>query len=337
MASFMITSILRLMFFVQLSYSSSSSSHHHGRVIVVSKDGDGDYASISEAIARAPRLSGKRIRIEIKAGIYEEYLRIPSDKTNIVLVGSGTQITRITGNRTTATDQSATLAIYGSGFVAEHLGFVNTAGSDAGPGVAVFNQADHSAFYRCSIEGFQDTLWAVSGRQFYRDCDIYGTVDFIMGDAAALFQNCNLFARPREFVTFTAQSRSSDSEATGFVFQSCHFTISPKDADQKSRVVRATLGRPWRAYSRVVIMESYIDSLIDPKGWEIMYGTARTDRLSYIEYKNKGPGARTGDRVKWPGVRVAADPMEVEGFAASAFLDGNAWIPQLRIPYRPGL
>ncbi|XP_028773425.1 probable pectinesterase/pectinesterase inhibitor 12 [Neltuma alba] len=307
----------------------------HG-VKAVSKDGDGDYASISEAIAEAPSFSRKRYRIEVRGGVYEEYLRIPPDKTNIMLIGSGSQITRITGNRSAATDQSATLAIYGSGFVAENLGFVNTAGSDAGPGVAVFNQADHSAFYKCAIEGFQDTLWAVSGRQFYRDCDIYGTVDFVMGNAAALFQNCNLFARPKDFVTFTAQSRSSDREATGFVFQFCHFTISAEDADRKSEVIRATLGRPWRAYSRVVIMESYIDSLIDPKGWEIMYGTARTDRLSYIEYKNEGPGAKTGDRVKWPGVRVVDDPKEVEGFTASVFVDGDIWIPRLRIPYYAG-
>ncbi|KAI9078806.1 hypothetical protein K1719_039264 [Acacia pycnantha] len=332
MASCLITSSI-FCFLVLVLLSSSSSSLG----VIVSKGGDGDYTSISEAIAKAPSFSRKRYIIEVKGGMYEEYVRIPPDKTNILLIGSGPQLTRITGDRSSATDQSATLAIYGTGFVAQNLAFANTVGSDAGPGVAVFNQADHSAFYKCSIEGFQDTLWAVAGRQFYRDCDIYGTVDFVMGDAAALFQNCNLFARPKDFITFTAQSRSSDGEPTGFVFQFCQFTISAEDAGRKSEVIRATLGRPWRAYSRVVIMESYIDSLIDPKGWEIMFGTARTDKLSYMEYKNAGPGARSDKRVKWPGVRVVDDPEEVEGFTASAFLGGGDWIPQLQIPYHPGL
>lgn len=217
------------------------------------------------------------------------------------------------------------------------IGFVNTAGSDAGPGVALLNKAQNTAFYRCSFEGYQDTLWAAMGRQFYRDCEIYGTVDFVMGDATAVFQNSKLYARPTEFVAYTAQSRASKDEQTGFVFQFCKFTISPKDAGGRSTVIRASLGRPWRAYSRVVIMESYIDSIVDPKGWEVMYGSVRTDKLSYIEFANEGPGARTDGRVKWPGVRVVYDQNEVEGFTASRFLDGDNWIPETGIPYHPGL
>lgn len=83
-------------------------------------------------------------------------------------------------------------------------------------------------------------------------------------------------------------------------------------------------------------MESYIDSVVDPKGWEVMYGT-NTDKLSYIEYKNEGEGARSENRVKWPGVRVVDDPNVVLAFTASVFLDGDHWIPLLRIPYHPGL
>lgn len=90
--------------------SSSPSSFNVGGVIV-SKNGDGDYTSISEAIAKAPSFSRMRYIIEVKGGIYEEYLKIPSDKTNILLIGAGPQVTRITGNRNTATDQSATIGI----------------------------------------------------------------------------------------------------------------------------------------------------------------------------------------------------------------------------------
>ncbi|KAF7837399.1 putative pectinesterase/pectinesterase inhibitor 22 [Senna tora] len=307
---------------------------------VVSKDGDGEYRSISEAIAEAPNLSSEKYTIYVEGGIYEEYISIPTEKTNIMIVGKGKQYTRIIGNRSTSTgtalDQTATVAVYGSGFVAKNIAFVNNAGREAGQGVALLNRATQTAFYRCSFEGYQDTLWAASGRQFYRECEVYGTVDFIMGNAAAVFQNSKLYARPKLFITFTAQSRAGQYEPTAFVFQFCKFTISPEAARGRSEVARATLGRPWRAYSRVVIMESYIDSIIDPKGWEV-YDSVPTDKLSYIEYGNGGGGAKTDGRMTWPGVQAVSDAQKVVWYTASKFLHADAWIPQTGIPYHGGL
>ncbi|KAI4345932.1 hypothetical protein L6164_013017 [Bauhinia variegata] len=294
---------------------------------IVSKDGSEDYTTIAEAIAQAPTFSAKPYIILVRAGIYEEYLIVPYEKTNIRLTGDGVKCTRIVGYRST----SGSLIP-----VNQNLAFANGGGPDAGPGVAVLNVGDKTAFYKCSFEGYQDTLWAGSGRQFYRQCNIYGTVDFILGNAAAVFQNCMLYARYNEFLVFTAQSRENQDQQTGFVFQNCKFTMSPEDSDRKSEVIRASLGRPWRAYSRVVILFSYIDSLIDPRGWE-MYRTVPTNRLSYIEFGNEGPGSRTNGRVNWPGVKVFYDKSEVEGFTVSVFLSGDTWIPQTGIPCNKGL
>ena len=61
--------------------------------------------------------------------------------------------------------------------------------------MAARNGADLSTFYHCSFEGYQDTLYTHSLRQFYRECDIYGTVDFIFGNAAVVFQDCNIYPR----------------------------------------------------------------------------------------------------------------------------------------------
>lgn len=219
--------------------------------------------------------------------------------------------------------------------MAQNIGFINSAGLDASAAVAVRNEANNSIFFQCSIQGFQDTLWAVSGRQFYKNCDIYGTVDFIYGNAAAVFQDCMIYARYRQFVTFTAQSRESPYEKTGFTFQRCSFTMSPEDEDRKSEV-RATLGRPLRNYSTVAILQCYIDSMVDPRGWEEMRGQGN-DKVTYVEFENVGPGSNTDGRVEWPGVRVLGNHYEALVFTASYFLDADSWIPIKGVPYDTGL
>lgn len=225
--------------------------------------------------------------------------------------------------------------IRGDGFMAEKMGFENWAGLNASAAVAVRNEANKSIFFQCSIQGLQDTLWAVTGRQFYKNCDIYGTVDFIYGNAAAVFQDCMVYARYREYVTFTAQSREDPTDNTGFTFQRCRFTMSPQDSLRKSEV-HATLGRPLRAYSRVAILYSYIDSFVDPKGWEPMPHQP-TDKATYIEFENVGPGSNTSGRVEWPGVTLLRHPIQASPFTASYLLDADSWIPSTGVPYDNGL
>ncbi|XP_027343469.1 probable pectinesterase/pectinesterase inhibitor 12 [Abrus precatorius] len=301
----------------------------HGSIIV-SKDGSGDYTTVGEAILNAPDLSDKPYTIHVRQGTYEEYVVIPPEKTNIKLVGDGPQHTKIVGYQ-----NGFTIDIRGEGFMAENMGFVNWAGLNASAAVAVRNEANKSVFFQCSIEGFQDTLWTVAGRQFYKNCDIYGTVDFIYGDAAAVFQDCTVYARYREYVTFTAQSRDDPKEKTGFTFQRCKFTMSPEDSHRKSEV-HATLGRPLRPYSTVAILQSFIDSMVDPKGWEPMPHQP-TDKASYIEFENVGPGSNTDQRVDWPGVRLLHYPIQAAPFTASRLLDADSWIPSTGVPYDNGL
>lgn len=299
-------------------------------MIIVSKDGSGHYTSVGEAIRNAPYYSEQPYNIHILAGIYEEYILIPPSKTNIKLLGDGSTHTIIMGRQ-----HGSTIDIRGKGFMAQNIGFVNSAGLDASAAVAVRNEATNSIFFQCSIQGFQDTLWAVSGRQFYKNCEIYGTVDFIYGNAAAVFQDCMIYARYRQFVTFTAQSRENPNEKTGFTFQRCNFSMSPEDEERKSEV-RATLGRPWRAYSTVAILQCYIDSMVDPGGWEQMPGQP-IDKVTYVEFKNVGPGSNTDGRVNWPGVRVLGNPKEALPFTASYLLDAHSWIPSTGVPFDSGL
>ncbi|KAJ3676123.1 hypothetical protein LUZ60_003535 [Juncus effusus] len=313
-------------------------------VAVVSQNGGGNYYTISAAVAAAPKyLDGTKgyYLIYVMAGVYEEYITISGSQSYVMIVGDGIGQTIITGNRNAgfvwSTFSSATLAVGGQGFVGYDMTIRNTAGAINGQAVALRNTADLSSFYDCSIEGYQDTLYAHSMRQFYRNCDIYGTVDFIFGNAAAVFQNCNIYARVPLFGqgnTITAQARSDPNQNTGFSMQGCQFKGGP-DLSANSFGVRTFFGRPWKPYSRVVVMQSFVDSLIDPAGWSISSIYDNLSILYFAEYANWGPGAWFGNRVTWPGFHLIGSN-DASNFTVSGFILGDAWLPQTGVPYNTG-
>ncbi|KAG6467446.1 hypothetical protein ZIOFF_074702 [Zingiber officinale] len=118
---------------------------------------------------------------------------------NLMMTGDGIDATVVTGNRSVKdgyrTFQTPTFGVSGNGFIARDMTFQNTAGPEKEQAVALLSQSNQSVFYRCSFKGYQDTLCVQSQTQFYRNCDVYGTIDFIFGNAAVVFQNCNLCVR----------------------------------------------------------------------------------------------------------------------------------------------
>lgn len=170
-----------------------------------------------------------------------------------------------------------------------NITFRNTAGPIKQQAVAVRNGADMSAFYSCSFEGYQDTLYTHSLRQFYRDCQIYGTIDFIFGNAAVVFQNCKISSRlplVGQFNTITAQGRSDPNQNTGISIQNCSIKAA-KDLATANVTVETYLGRPWKEYSTTIFMQSYIASLIDPAGWApCLFRWASSFKISLRNYEH---------------------------------------------------
>jgi len=204
--------------------------------------------------------------------------------------------------------------------------------------VALRVGSDLSAFYRCSFKGYQDTLYAHSLRQFYRECNIYGTVDFIFGNSAVVFQDCNLLARrplENQKILYTAQGRQDPNENTGISIQNCNVTAAPDLAPVKSSF-EAYLGRPWKEYSRTVFMQSFLGDLIQPAGWLEWNGSFALSTLYYGEYMNRGPGAGTTKRVKWAGYRVINSSSEASSFTVSKFIEGDSWLPSTGVKYVSG-
>ncbi|KAL1802265.1 hypothetical protein ACET3Z_030912 [Daucus carota] len=309
--------------------------------VVVDPSGNGNFTTINEAVAAAPNntdgINGYFL-IKVVAGVYEEYVNIPVNKKYLMMIGAGINQTIITGNRSISdglsTFNTGTFILVGEGFVGANMTIRNTAGAKNFQAVALRNGADLSTFYRCSFEGYQDTLYAHSLRQFYRECDIYGTIDFILGNAAVVLQNCNIYPRlplQGQFDPVTAQGRTDINQNTGTSIQNC--SITPAEDLAATKIF---LGRPWKEYSRVVVMESFLDSLIDPAGWSIWDGDFALSTLYYGEYNNRGPGSDTSKRVTWPGYRVI-NVTDAGNFTVSNFLGGDSWLPKTGVPYNGGL
>ncbi|KAK6273758.1 hypothetical protein POUND7_010841 [Theobroma cacao] len=304
---------------------------------VVAKDGSGNYKTISEAINAA---SGGRFVIYVKAGVYNEKIRTKKD--GITLIGDGKYRTIIVGddsvNGGSSMPGSATFTVTGDGFIARDIGFQNTAGPQGEQALAVYVASDHSVFYRCSMAGYQDTLYALALRQFYRECDIYGTVDFIFGNAAAVFQSCSLtLRRPHgSYNVILANGRSDPGQNTGFSIQNCRIVPS-SDFSPVKHSFASYLGRPWKQYSRAVVMESTIDDAIASRGWIEWPGAgAYSKSLYFAEYANAGPGAGTSGRVTWPGFHVIGRDEAVK-FTVDKFIAGTSWLPSTGVTFVSGL
>ncbi|GLT84405.1 hypothetical protein SLE2022_026380 [Rubroshorea leprosula] len=311
--------------------------------VVVAQDGSGNFKTVNEAITAASKRSGSgRYVIYVKQGTYSENVEIGSKLNNIMLVGDGIGKTIITGSKSvrggTTTFRSATVAVVGDGFIARDITFRNTAGPSNGQAVALRSGSDLSVFYRCSFEGYQDTLYVYSDRQFYRECDIYGTVDFIFGNAAAVLQNCNIYARnpPNKTNTITAQGRTDPNQNTGIVIHNSQVAAA-SDLNSVQGSVKTYLGRPWQKYSRTVFMKTVLGSLIAPAGWLEWDGNFALDTLYYAEYANTGPGSSTANRVNWKGYHVLTSATDASKFTVANFLAGNSWLTATGVPFTSGL
>ncbi|XP_077243005.1 putative pectinesterase/pectinesterase inhibitor 21 [Tasmannia lanceolata] len=312
--------------------------------VVVAKDGSGKFKTINEAIATIPLKSNSTYIIYVKEGVYKEQVTIPKKMWNVMMIGDGPKNTVISGSENfidgTPTFKTATLAVVGEGFIGKNFGVENTAGPEKHQAVAIRVQSDKSVFYNCQFDGYQDTLYAHTHRQFYRECTISGTIDFIFGNSAVVFQNCKIIARKpldNQKNIVTAQGRTDIREPTGIVIHNCTLVADPAYSPVKSKLP-TFLGRPWKEFSRTIYMQSQLDDFIHPDGWLPWMGDFGLKTCFYAEFDNKGPGATLTKRVTWGGIKtttIAAD--QAEEFTVSVFIQGDQWINSTGVPYTPGL
>ena len=274
--------------------------------VVVAPDGNGDFKTIQMAVDHAPFVAaGQRLMIQIRPGVYKERVIVPQDRPRTTFLGQDAATTVITAAMSAkeagGTFLSSTVDVEAEAFEAENMTFENTFGTGS-QAVAIKVHSDNAEFRKCRFIGWQDTLYAATGRQRYKDSYIAGHVDFIFGNATAIFENCEIHSRGDGYIT--AQSRTAADVTTGYVFLRCHLT---GENTQKG----VYLGRPWRPYSRVVFMDCAMDAHIRAEGWENWRDAANEKTAWYGEYNSTGAGAHVGERVGWARALTAAEAAQL--------------------------
>lgn len=279
--------------------------------LTVAQDGSGNFKTIQEAINNVRDHAEIRVTITIKTGIYNEKVVIPFFKRNITLKGLDKEKTvisyndysgkpfrgiDITGNTKFSTYTSYTLLVQGNDCSVENLTIENTAGK-VGQAVALHTEGDRVVVKNCSILGNQDTLYLAKGgtRNYFENCYINGTTDFIFGAATVYFYNCTIESLSNSYVTAAS---TTQQDTYGFVFVDCKLTA--KDAT----VNKVFLGRPWRPYAQTIFINTEMGSHILPEGWNPWKGDKnfpdKEKTVFYAEYGSKGAGGKDiSKRVSW--------------------------------------
>ena len=266
--------------------------------MVVAKDGSGEYRSIQKAIDNASAFPDKRITIFVKNGTYREKVVIPSWNNKITIKGEneintiisyGDHFKKINRGRN-STFYTATVSVQADDARIESLTIENTAG-DVGQAIALFAGGDRGVYKNIQLLGNQDTLYVAGQgkRQYFTQCYIEGTTDFIFGAATAVFEECQIHSKKQSYIT--AASTPSE-EPYGLVFIRSKFT--------GEKQVRSTyLGRPWRPFAKTVLIQCKLGKHIHPTGWS-PWNDRTPKEVFYAEYNSTGPGAVAEKRrVPW--------------------------------------
>ncbi|HET6724177.1 MAG TPA: pectinesterase family protein, partial [Chitinophagaceae bacterium] len=271
------------------------------KVVTVAQDGSGNYKTLQEALHSVPASNTDKFIIYVRNGVYYEKLLLDSTKNFVTLIGEDKFKTILTYNDHTGklspsgdtinTRTSWSFKILADNFTAKNITFQNDAGFTAGQAVAVESDGDKSAFFNCRFIGNQDVLFTNNdkSRQYYENCYIEGTTDFIFGASTVWFEKCHIHSKKDSHVT--AASTPKEKEF-GYIFNEC--ILSGANSLQK-----VSLGRPWRPYAHVVYMNCFIGEHIMPEGWSNWNNTDNYRTTRYAEYRNYGPSSDPAKRIEW--------------------------------------
>ena len=289
----------RLILFGLLIFSYASFAQ--SKQVVVAQDGSGNYRTVQAALDAVPLNNRALVTIFIKKGVYKEKLNLAKKQNFVKLLGEDMNTTVLTyddyNGRTPAngeplgTSEAATFRMFATDFTAENLTFENTAGT-VGQGPAMWVYGDRAKFQNCRFLGFRDTLYAYGygSRQFYKNCYIEGTTDYLLGSATAYFEECTLFCKTGGTVIIA--SSTPDSIRYGFVLQRCKIG---GEAPPESYFI----ARPWKPFGKTVLLNCELTTVIKPKGWDHWGKESNKQDAFFGEYKSTGPGAAPKERILW--------------------------------------
>ena len=294
--------------------------------LTVAADGSAKYRTVQEAVMAVPAGSADNpVIIRIKPGTYKELIYVQREKRFFRLVGEDAAKTVLTydlnanligrDGKPIGTFRTPSTQIDADDFTAENLTFENSAGA-VGQALALRVDGDRVRFRNCRFLGWQDTILLNRGRHYFENCYIEGHVDFIFGAATAFFERCHIHCLKDGYITAAS---TPDNQPYGFVFSHCKITGA-------SREVKTYLGRPWRAFSNVIYLDTEMAEVVRPEGWHNWNFPEREKTARYAEYGSTGPGANPRARVAWAHRLSNAEARAITPERVLAGTDG--WNPK---------
>ena len=319
--------LLTLIFSLLVTISTQAADKYDNPdTLTVARDGTGQFRNIAEAIEVCRAFMEYHKVIFVKKGIYKEKLVIPQWLTNIEICGEDRDNTIITWDdhaniflpaigKGMGTFRTYTLKIQGSRITLKNITIENNS-ARLGQAVALHTEGDCLTFINCRFLGHQDTIYTgnARSRQYFKNCYIEGTTDFIFGPATAWFEQCDIFCKADSYIT--AASTPQDVPF-GYIFNNCRIT-----ADQQ--VSKVYLGRPWRDYGYTLFMNCELPRQIRPEGWH-HWQKERENTARYMEYNNRGEGANTKERATWTRQLTKQEALQIT--LKKVFALNDVWTP----------
>ncbi|KAF8672232.1 Pectinesterase [Rhizoctonia solani] len=221
-------------------------------------------------------------------------------------------------------DLSGTVRVAAAGVSLYNLNIANTYGKGA-QAIALSVQAGTFGAYACKLTGYQDTLLANKGTQFYGRSYINGATDFVMHPPPWKWfsAQCVVYLVGTEASIWITKS-TIETVASGYITASGRNSGDANYYVIDNSTIKGTgscyLGRPWREYARVIFQNSNIGSNIVAAGWKNWNdNTPNTAHVYYGEYNNSGAGA-------WNSKRVSFATKMTSPIAISTVLGSTSWV-----------
>ncbi|PUA28423.1 MAG: hypothetical protein B0W54_18410 [Cellvibrio sp. 79] len=279
--------------------SSDCNSITNQPILRVAADGSGQYKTVQAALNTLSNSNTTPTQIRIKPGTYREKLSVTkpfvtfcgeTGKTSSTILTYNDGASTSNGNGgTIGTSGSASVTIKANDISVENITIENSFGVGS-QAVALLAQGQRLQFRNCRLLGNQDTLYTHSGTQYYRNCHIQGTVDFIFGAATAVFDN-NTIHSVGGGSALTAPS-TEQNVPYGLVFLGGKVTAASNVS--KGSVA---LGRNWRPYGAATYIRTELGQHISAVGW-VKMSENTLDTARFSEYLTTGAGANPSARAK---------------------------------------
>ena len=267
--------------------------------LYVAPDGSARFKTVQSAIMAVPMgYPDRPVIIHLKPGTYKELIYVQREKRFFHLVGEDPKTTIISfdlnanmeglDGKPIGTFRTPTAVIDAEDFTAENITFENSAGA-VGQALAIRINGDRGVYRNCRFLGWQDTIFADRGRQYFENCYIEGATDFIFGGATCFFEKCHINCAGNGYITAAS---TPDNVKYGFVFSNCRIT-------GKMPEVKTFLGRPWRDFASTIFLNTEMSAVVRPVGWNNWRLPYREKTTRYAEYNSTGPGADPQARAPW--------------------------------------